>query len=189
MSSSMPSTIRIPYRPASVLPTGIPPLHLFRIMAHSPSTLPHVISLGTACFRDTSLSPYLRELVCLLNAKRLSCDYQWKQHFQIAKSIGIQEAKLSAIAAGDVSGEVWAVEEKALLAFLDAVIKGPEIDDVVFATARIHFSDQVLVEVVTMQVRFLPSSFLAALYLRISLGLLLQSCSHSNCVSCRSRTN
>ncbi len=160
----MSSTIRIPYRPASVLPAGIPPLHLFRIMAHSPATLPHVISLGTACFRDTSLSPYLRELVCLLNAKRLSCDYQWKQHFQIAKGIGISEAKISAIAAGDIFGEVWTVGEKALLAFLDAVIKGPEIDDAIFSTARTHFSDQVLVEVVTIQVRVPPWSFHATLY-------------------------
>ena len=46
------------------------------------------------------------------------------------------------------------VEEKALLAFLDAVIGAPEVSDVVFENAMRHFSDQILVEVVTMQVRF-----------------------------------
>lgn len=120
--------------------------------AHSPSTLPHVISLGTACFRDTSLTPHLRELVCLLNAKRTECDYQWKQHVQIAKSIGITEEQILALSSGDTSGELWTEDEKALLAFLDAVIAGPVVSNNVFARARIYFNDQILVEVVTMQV-------------------------------------
>jgi len=39
----------------------------------------------------------------------------------------------------------------ALLAFVDEVISGPEVSDPVFENARRHFSDQALVEVVTMQ--------------------------------------
>ncbi|KAE9363968.1 hypothetical protein N431DRAFT_497700 [Stipitochalara longipes BDJ] len=144
-------TARIPYRPASCLPKGIPPLNLFLMWAHSPSTLPHAISLGTACFRDTSLSPYNRELVCLLTAHRLSCDYQWKQHVQIAKATGVSAAKIEAIKADQITGEKFSEVEKALLAFLDEVLKGPEVGDSVFEEARKHFSDQALVEVVTMQ--------------------------------------
>lgn len=41
------SRVRIPYRSASVLPSGIPPLNLFRLLAHSPSTFGHSLSLGT----------------------------------------------------------------------------------------------------------------------------------------------
>jgi AhpD family alkylhydroperoxidase len=143
---------RIPYRSASVLPPGIPPLNLFRMLAHSPSTLPHVISLGTVVFRDSTLPPYLRELVCLLNAKRLECEYQWKQHMQIARHASVEDAKIAALAAGEISGDLWSCEEKALLAFTDKVIAGPEVSDAVFDEARKHFSDQILVEVVTMQV-------------------------------------
>jgi len=95
----------------------------------------------------------MRELVCLLNAMRLKCEYQWKQHCQIAKSTGVPEAQISAIAAGDITGDMWSTEEKALLAFLDAVIGGPEVDDEIFSEAKSHFPDQVLVEVVTLQVR------------------------------------
>src|SRR3954468_5014225 len=100
---SSSSMSRIPYRDASVLPPGIPPLNLFRMMAHSPTTLPHLLSLGTAVFRDTSLSPHFRELVCLLNAKRLSCEYQWKQHVPIAKQNGVTETQIGAILAGKIS--------------------------------------------------------------------------------------
>ncbi len=145
------STARIPYRPASCLPKGIPPLNLFRMWAHSPSTLPHAISLGTASFRDTSLSPYHRELVCLLSAHRLSCDYQWKQHIQIAKATGVPARKIAAVKAGQITGDEFSDIEKALLAFLDEVIEGPEVSDATFETARKFFSDQALVEIVTMQ--------------------------------------
>ncbi|KAH7384959.1 AhpD-like protein [Cadophora sp. MPI-SDFR-AT-0126] len=145
------SPVRIPYRPASVLPVGIPPLNLFRMWAHSPSTLPHAISLGTACFRDTSLSPYQRELVCLLNAQRLCCEYQCKQHIQIARTTGVSDSQIEALSAGDITADVWSNQEKALLAFVDAVITGPDVSDLVFDNARRCFSDQTLVEVVTMQ--------------------------------------
>jgi len=145
------SGVRIPYRPAAVLPAGIPPLNLFRLWAHSPSTLPHAISLGTACFRDTSLTPFQRELVCLLNAKRLSCEYQCTQHIQIAKAIGFTEGQIEALTSGNITSTVWSESEKALLAFVDEVISGPEVSDKVFEKARRCYSDQVLVEVVTMQ--------------------------------------
>ncbi|KAH8592992.1 AhpD-like protein [Bisporella sp. PMI_857] len=141
----------IPYRDASVLPIGIPPLNLFRMWAHSPSTLPHIISLGTTVFRDTSISPHLRELLCLLNASVLSCDYQWKQHAFIAKQNGVSEKQIAALLAGDISGNDWSPEERALLEFVDQVIRGPEVAQNVFMNARDYFSDQALVEIVTMQ--------------------------------------
>jgi len=89
--------------------------------------------------------------VCLLTAHRLSCDYQWKQHVQIAKATGVPAAKIDAIKADQITGEGFSEIEKALLAFLDEVLKGPEVSDLVFEEARKHFSDQALVEVVSMQ--------------------------------------
>jgi AhpD family alkylhydroperoxidase len=149
--------------------------------AHSPATLPHIISLGTVVFRDTALSPYLRELVCLLNAQRLHCEYQWKQHVQIARHASVDEAKIAALAAGNVSGNLWSTEEKALLAFMDEVIGGPEVSETVFAEARKYYSDQTLVEVVTMQVRTRPRRM--SLLINVdNAGVLLFSSENCNCV-------
>lgn len=122
-------------------------------MAHSPSTLPHLLSLGTAIFRDTSVSPHLRELICLLNAQRLGCEYQLKQHIPIAKANGVTEKQIAMLLTGSISGENWSGEERTLLAFVDQVIGSSEVDDSVFQEARKYHRDQVLVEVVTMQVR------------------------------------
>jgi hypothetical protein len=60
-------------------------------------------------------------------------------------------AKIEAIKSGQITGEEFTELEKALLAFLDEVIKGPEVSDLVFEEARKYFNDQALVEVVTMQ--------------------------------------
>jgi alkylhydroperoxidase family enzyme len=90
-----------------------------------------------------------------LNARRLQCEYQWKQHVQIAKSTGISDQQVAALEAGNLSDAgIWSEEQRALLAFLDEVIAGPEVSDKVFTNARMWFSDRALVEVVTMQVSY-----------------------------------
>ena len=160
--------------------------------AHSPATLPHVISLGTVVFRDTSLSPYLREIVCLLNARRLHCEYQWKQHVQIARNASVDDAKIAALAAGDITGRLWTTEEKALLAFMDEVIGGPEVSEAVFTEARKYYSDQILVETVTMQVRDPlapdpPRPMHPLTNHSDKAGYLVFFSAHSNCISCGTR--
>ena len=77
---------------------------------------------------------------------------------QIARHTSVDEAKIAALAVGDILGNTWSIEEKALLAFTDEVIGGPEVSERVFAEARKYHSDQTLVEVVTMQVRTLPTN-------------------------------
>lgn len=54
--------------------------------------------------------------------------------------------------ANDITSDIWSSQEKALLAFMDAVIADPEVSDTVFDDARRCFSDQALVEMVTLQV-------------------------------------
>ncbi|CAG8983267.1 hypothetical protein HYALB_00002703 [Hymenoscyphus albidus] len=149
--ASSSSLARIPYRPANVLPKTIPPLNIFRMLAHSPSTLPHLLSLGTACFRETSLSTYTNELVSLWVAKRASSDYHWRKHVPTSRIAGLSEDQISAVSEGDLMTPLWAEKDKALLKFLDAVIDGPGVSEEIFRRAREFYSDQALVEIVVIQ--------------------------------------
>ncbi|EPE31432.1 AhpD-like protein [Glarea lozoyensis ATCC 20868] len=121
------------------------------MLAHSPSTLPHLLSLGTACFRETSLSVYTSELVSLWVAKRTSSEYHWKKHVPAARTAGLTEDQISAVASGNLVEAVWSEQDMALITFLDAVLSGPEVSQAIFSKAREHFSDQALVEVVVIQ--------------------------------------
>jgi alkylhydroperoxidase family enzyme len=85
----------------------------------------------------------------------------------------VPAAKIAAIKEDQFTGDQFTEVEKALLAFLDEVLKGPEVDDLVFENARKHFSDQALVEVVTMQASFFLVKKDTSILLQI--GLLLQS--------------
>lgn len=81
-------------------------------------------------------------------------------------------AKIEAIKADQITAAEFSELEKALLAFLDEVLKGPEVSDPVFEEARKHFSDQALVEVVTMQVSSIWIKNDTSILLQI--GVLLQ---------------
>ncbi len=74
------------------------------------------------------------------------------QHVAIARKVGVSESQISALLIGEIEAELWSTQEKALLAFLDQIIASPEVDDEVFNDARRCFSDQALVEIVTLQV-------------------------------------
>lgn len=94
------------------------------------------------------------------------------------------EKQIAALVAGDICGKEWSLEEKVFLEFLDQVIEGPEIEEKTFENARNYFSDQALVEIVTMQVRSRECSMFAILTLP---GVLLQPRTNNNCVPCRCR--
>jgi alkylhydroperoxidase family enzyme len=85
----------------------------------------------------------------------------------------VPAAKIEAIKAGQITEKDFTQVEKALLAFLDEVIKSPEVSDLVFEEARKYFNDQALVEVVTMQ----ASTFRTATDISnlLPIGVLLQS--------------
>ncbi|TVY13917.1 hypothetical protein LARI1_G007639, partial [Lachnellula arida] len=123
----------------------------------APSMGALAIDTPARAFARNSLFPrhltpsYQRGLVCLLNASRIKCEYQWKQHVPLAKAAGVSEAQIAALSAAEISGPAWSEEDKALLRFLNAVIDGPEVSEPVFEKAREFFSDRVLVEVVTIQ--------------------------------------
>jgi hypothetical protein len=84
----------------------------------------------------------------------------------------VSGGKIAAIKAGQITDDEFSEVEKALLAFVAEVIAGPEVSDPVFETARKHFSDQALVEVVTMQASHLCSRDETSISHQI--GILLQ---------------
>lgn len=65
----------------------------------------------------------------------------------------MSDEQIAALLSVDISCDMFSEEEKALLEFVDQVIERPEVDEETFAKARKHFNDQILVEIVTMQVR------------------------------------
>ena len=67
---------------------GVKIINLYRILAHSPSVMRNYLRLGTSLIARAELSPKLRELVILRLAKLNGSEYEWAQHYPIAKEVG-----------------------------------------------------------------------------------------------------
>ncbi len=76
---------------------GMPPLNVFRMVAGSPRALRPFLGLGGAVLSG-ALDPPRRELVVLRVAHATGAAYEWAQHEQLARNVGVEEAEIRAVA-------------------------------------------------------------------------------------------
>ena len=79
-----------------------PRINLFTMLANAPVLAGPTLRLGEAILTRSDLSYELRELVILHTARLTGTEYEWVQHEQIARLLGIDEAKLRAVELGQL---------------------------------------------------------------------------------------
>ena len=80
---------------------ALPPFNLARTLAAAPTLLEPFLALGGAILSRCELDARLRELAILRVARCTGAEYERIQHEQIARSIGISEGEIAAVAAGE----------------------------------------------------------------------------------------
>src|SRR5215470_19717148 len=91
---------------ASMMPPGVPPLRLFRTIAHNPRVLgkiraSNLLDLG-------SLERRHREIVILRTTARCGCEYEWGVHVSFfAARVGLGAAEQAATVHGSADDPVW----------------------------------------------------------------------------------
>lgn len=113
----------------------LPPLNLFRILAHAESAMRPLQRFGASVLGELSLDPYLRELAILRVAARRDAEYEWIQHVPIAQDLGMDEAHLEALKATDTasgSSNVFSVPELAVVRFTDQVLADGKVEAEIF---------------------------------------------------------
>jgi AhpD family alkylhydroperoxidase len=76
----------------------LPPLNVFRMVAGSPRAVRPFLELGGAVL-STVLDARRREIAVLRVARATRARYEWVQHEQLARNVGVAEAEIEAIAA------------------------------------------------------------------------------------------
>ena len=76
-------------------PTGH--MSLFRLMAHAPTTILPVMRLGRAILGKQQLDGRTRELAILIALRLEGGRYEWPQHVDIARSLGLSDAEIAAV--------------------------------------------------------------------------------------------
>src|SRR3954447_1729337 len=80
---------------------NLPPLNIFRTLAHAETAFRPFLRFGGAVLGRMSLDPVVRELAILTVAKEAEAEYEWIQHVEIGKAVGVTDAQIAALAQAD----------------------------------------------------------------------------------------
>ena len=128
---------RVPYAEASDVPDEYEdllesslqekPLHVYQSIGNNPEVLAGLRAFLGSLWTDSGLTERERELVILAAASEVGNRYEWHQHVNIARGVGIGDDEIAALGAGETGplGE----EETTLVEYALAVVRG-EVDAV-----------------------------------------------------------
>jgi len=138
-------------------------LHLYRMLLNSPPVAAGWLRYLTAIRHECALPGALREMVIMRVAILNGAPYEADQHRPIALKEGVTQAQLDALAAWQES-EAFDACQRAVLAYTDAMTRGIQVPDEVFAAVRAELDNRLLVELTaTVAAYNMVSRFLEAL--------------------------
>jgi alkylhydroperoxidase family enzyme len=145
---------RIPYPDPSQAPDAVsdalgalPPLNIFRMLAHAETALRPFLRFGGAVLQDLQLDPKLRELAILQVAARAEAEYEWVQHVAIGLAVGLTEDQIAAVERGAIDTDpALGSAERAVLTFTAELLETPRVSDETFAAVSAHLSPREIVE-------------------------------------------
>jgi alkylhydroperoxidase family enzyme len=103
--------------------------------------------LGGAILGQLKLDPKLRELAILLVAKRAQAEYEYVQHVELGRIVGVTEGQIEAIDRGEIrESAVFSELERAVLTFTSEVLDAPRVSNATFAAVSQTLSSREIVE-------------------------------------------
>jgi alkylhydroperoxidase family enzyme len=136
---------------------AMPRVAPIEMLAHSPQVAQQFLRLAQAQFTALELSLYNRELLILTVAAFVGCEYEYSQHIPISAAAGVDPSLAQSI--WNSRHSIWSssVDElqladgdRALVAFVGAVVRSPRICDHQLGEVREHFSDREIVEILQL---------------------------------------
>ncbi|MCW2626168.1 hypothetical protein [Mycobacterium sp.] len=147
---------RLPYPPRDTMPVetadllnGLPRNNITEMLAHAHPLAGPFLRMAQAQFTALELSDRQRELVILAVSGLVECDYEYVQHVPIFASVGIDADLRDRVRGGDFDAP-GDPGERALLAFVAAVVRAPRMTDEVFATTRRYLTNRQIVEMLQL---------------------------------------
>lgn len=123
-------------------------LSMSRLLAHAVSMQPGVGMAVQGMMSGIEIPPLERQ-ICVLAVLHLDRgEYEWAQHLQVSKSMGIPDEKVAAIANDRFGDPMFNERERALLAFTRQVVKTVRVDDFVFNAVAAFYSPRQIVELI-----------------------------------------
>lgn len=151
MSRPRVQPLQPPYAPEiqaafeRVMPPGVPPLKLFRSMAHNPRVLQRLIAGGLLDRGSIGLRE--RELLILRTTALCGAEYEWGVHVGAFNGkAGFTPEQIADTCATLPDAALWRASEQALLALADSLHSHSAVDDALWQRLEAHFRPEQLIE-------------------------------------------
>jgi alkylhydroperoxidase family enzyme len=80
---------------------NLPPLNIFRMLTRLPDSFRPFLRLGGSLLADPRVDPRTREIAILRVAHVTQAAYEWAQHVQLGRTVGVSDAEIEAIRSDD----------------------------------------------------------------------------------------
>ncbi|HEY6862900.1 MAG TPA: carboxymuconolactone decarboxylase family protein [Burkholderiales bacterium] len=140
-------------------------LDLYAVLMNSPPIAEGWLKLFTAIRQQSKLNGGMRELAILRVALLNGAAYEYRAHVPFALKEGVPQEKIDALEAWRDS-KLYSKEERAVLAYTDAMTRDIKVADDVFLSVRAAFDERETVELTATIAGYnLVSRFLVAMQL------------------------
>jgi len=120
--------------------------NLGRLLGQAKTLAPRFKAFNEEMATSITVPPLEREIMTLAVLHLDRGEWEWAQHLEVAKFMGIPQAKVDAIANERFGDPVFTDRERALLAFTRQVVKTVRVDDVVFNQVAAFYDPRQIVE-------------------------------------------
>ncbi len=145
---------RVPYFDMALAPPSFQellktrhPLNLYRMLPHAGPAAEGFLQLGGALLRENALDSQLREIAILRVGILSGATYEVRQHKRLARRVGLDPAKIEALAIGADTAPLTDTE-RLVLGFTDQLVHHVKAPDDMFAAMLARFSHRELAELV-----------------------------------------
>lgn len=150
------------YKPAEVLTT------YFALLARHPHLFKSQLEMGIFLFSGSAIPPRERELAVLRTAWLAGAPYEWGEHVDIARKLGMTPEETDAIRRGP-QAPGWSGHERAILSAVDELVDNKMISDATWSVLAQTWNEAQLIELPCIVGQYLSVAMLQN-SLRLPLG-------------------
>ena len=143
----------------TVMPPGMPPLSLFRTMAHNPRVF-HRMVIGGLLDKG-SISVADRELVILRACGVCKAEYEWGVHVAVfAEKAGFNKAQINDTTTSDTNSSLWSDSQNLIIALVDQLHTHNQVSDDLWEALTKVFKEEQLIELIMLTGLYHAVSFM-----------------------------
>lgn len=143
----------------TIMPPGIPPLGIFRTVAHNPRVLSRMIQGGL--LDKGSISIAERELVILRTCALCKAEYEWGVHVTgFSHKAGFTQEQINDTLSETPTPSYWSDKEMLLLQLVGQLYKAKTVDDALWSELSVYYADDQLIELIMLAGLYHAVSFI-----------------------------